>query len=645
MENVRQNIRILVLLCIDALIISLSVYFSYLLRFDFKEIPLFISAFIPYVILFEIFVTIFFLHYYKIYRRMWQYASVGDIISIVKAVVMSTLIYSLIHYFGIHYWFPQVIVPRSIYLLTAMIMILGIGGSRFLWRIIRDNYIKIQPYHRHALVIGAGYAGTIVVKELKHYQSEIYPIAFIDEDVRKKNLEVLGVPVVGGSKDIQRAVETFNITDIIIALPSASRTEIADILEICKQTGCQIKMIPRMNDLINGNISLKMIRDVSVEDLLGREPVSVDLNGITDYLTNHVVMVTGAGGSIGSELCRQIAEFNPEKLLLLGRGENSIYEIELELRNKFPDLAIEPIIADIQHKQRIHGIFDQYRPQVVFHAAAHKHVPLMEQNPIEAIKNNILGTKNVSECAHEFEALKFVMVSTDKAVNPTSVMGATKRIAEMIVQSLNQTSNTHFSAVRFGNVLGSRGSVIPIFKRQIESGGPITVTHPEMIRYFMTIPEAVQLVIQTGALATGGEVFILDMGKPVKIADLAHDLIRLSGLEPDKDIKVVYSGIRPGEKLFEELLTSEEGTSATKHDRIYVGRPLKAHADELSFQLKKLECLTLEKDQPDLLEIREQLKQLVPSYQVKDVSSGLSKTAGEALRASLELVASIDKLK
>jgi len=624
---------------VDGTIISFSVYLSYLLRFDFSIWPQFVDE-VPYVLIAYTCLTLLSLYLFKIYKRIWRYASIGDLISIFKGSLVGSGLFFIIHHLIINYYDPVLAVPRSIYVLSAIATFLGVGGTRFVWRMLRDNYRRIQPYHQHALIIGAGDAGIMVVKELKHSKSELYPVAFIDDDPQKIKLEVLGVPVVGSRADIPKVVEQYKIDHIIIALPSASRAEITNILNICKQTPCEIKIIPRVNDLINGKISINMIRKVSVEDLLGRDPINTDLHLISGYLSDQVVLVTGAGGSIGSELCRQIAGFKPKLLLLLGRGENSIYEIELELQKKFPALPIEPIIADIQHKHRLQEIFKQYRPQVVFHAAAHKHVPLMERNPIEAVKNNIIGTRNVAECAHEFGTMRFVMVSTDKAVNPTSVMGASKRVAEMIVQNLSQKSNTCFSAVRFGNVLGSRGSVIPVFKKQIEEGGPVTVTHPEMIRYFMTIPEAVQLIIQAGALANGGEIFILDMGKPVKIVDLAGDLIRLSGMELDKDIKIVFTGMRPGEKLFEELLTAEEGMTATKHDRIYVGMPLEIRSEELALKLHRLEHFALEDENPDMREVRELLKQLVPSFQI--VTDINQEAIENAIRASLEVVAALD---
>lgn len=389
-----------------------------------------------------------------------------------------------------------------------------------------------------------------------------------------------------------------------------SKTQISDIINICKTTKARLKIIPHIQEYIQGKMAANQMRDVQVEDLLGRDPIQTDLQNIADYVQNKIVLVTGAGGSIGSELCRQVAPFKPARLLLLGHGENSIYGIEMEMRRLFPNLPIETVIADVQDRTRIADVFREFGPQVVFHAAAHKHVPLMERNPSEAIKNNVFGSKNVAECADEFGAERFVLISTDKAVNPTSIMGTTKRIAEMFIQSLDKHSKTKFVAVRFGNVLGSRGSVIPRFKDQIARGGPVTVTHPEMVRYFMTIPEAVQLVIQAGAFAKGGEVFILDMGKPVKIVDLATDLIRLSGYEPNVDIDIEFSGIRAGEKLYEELLTSEEGMSSTMHDRIFIGKPMNINRTELEFEMRRLERVL----GSDPEEIRALLQHLVPTY-------------------------------
>lgn len=616
--------RMLTIGIMDALIVAIAVILAYFLRFDFQVVKQYFVL-LPYVVAAHAILIFIAFYWAKIYRRVWQYASIGELVSIIKATTISEIVFAAFH-MTIQMSFPyQFVIPRSIYLLSWILITIGVCGSRLAWRMFRDSYSKIQPHHRRTLIIGAGKAGALVAKELKHSSdSELYPVVFIDDDPEKRTLEVMGLPVVGGREQIPEVVEQYCIQDIVIAIPSASKAEIAKIIDICKITKAHIKILPRVTDLISGKLSVNMIREVSVEDLLGRDPVQIDLEGIANYVTNQVVLVTGAGGSIGSELCRQVCPFAPRKLLLLGHGENSIYDIELELKKTFPDVKLETIIADIQDHLRIREVFDTYRPSVVFHAAAHKHVPLMERNPAEAVKNNVLGTKNMAECAHEYGTLRFVMISTDKAVNPTSVMGVTKRIAEMFIQGLARISQTKFVAVRFGNVLGSRGSVIPLFKQQIQQGCPVTVTHPDMVRYFMTIPEAVQLVIQAGALAKGGEVFILDMGKPVKIADLARDLIRLSGLEPDKDINIIYTGIRPGEKLFEEILTSEEGISATKHNRIFIGKPVDFSWEELQFMIRKLEQVATKKDILNRLEeIKELLRQIVPSYQ-KEYSKVIS---------------------
>jgi FlaA1/EpsC-like NDP-sugar epimerase len=637
-----KYIRLCALLVCDALLVAASVYLSYLLRFDFSIKPRFVESF-PYVMSMYIILILGSFYGFKIYKRIWQYASVGDLIAIIKGAFVGSITFFLIHQIIFQFELVSWLIPRSIYLLTTMICFLAVGGSRFLWRLFMDNYIKIQPHHRRALIVGAGEVGVMVVRELKHSHSfDLYPVAFIDDDIQKQKYEVLGIPVVGTRDDIHDAVKRYKIDDIIVAIPTASKLDVSEVINLCKNTGCQIKIVPRMNDLINGKLSLNMIRDVSVEDLLGREPVHVDLSGIADYLADKVVLITGAGGSIGSELCRQVVEFNPRTLLLLGHGENSIYDIEFELKKNYPGITVIPIIADIQDIERMKSVFAQYKPEVVYHAAAHKHVPLMECNPLEAIKNNVLGTKNVVDCAHEFKSERFVMISTDKAVNPTNVMGATKRMAEMIVVSKNQISETCYSAVRFGNVLGSRGSVIPMFKKQIAEGGPVTVTHPDMIRYFMTIPEAVQLVIQAGALSKGGEIFVLDMNKPIKIADLAHDLIRLSGLEPGTDINVVYTGIRPGEKLFEEILTSEESTGGTKHERIYIGKA-EIVPNKIIEDLVSGVKLINNKSNPDV--IKKMLKHWVPTYKYGENNDELPKEQREeVIRASIEMVAALDKI-
>lgn len=608
--------RVIILNILDAFTVAIAVILAYLLRFDFL-VQADYFAYLPQVILAHVTSIMIIFNRVNMYRRVWQYASIGELVSIVRAATVSEIIFAILAV-TLHTHFPWFIVPRSIYVLSWVLIILLIGGSRFCWRMFRDSYINpsTRTYNRRTLIIGAGSAGVLIAKELKHgIDQELYPFAFIDDDRTKWNLQVLGLPVLGGRDKIPEVVKRYNIEKIVIAIPSASRSETAKIIEICKNTGTKIKILPRVGDLVSVNVSVNMIREVNVEDLLGRDPVQVDLQGVADYVRGQVVLVTGAGGSIGSELCRQILPFQPQKLLLLGHGENSIYNIEMELTNSYPNSKLETVIADIQDYRRIREVIEIHSPTVVFHAAAHKHVPLMERNAAEAVKNNILGTKNLADCAHESGVSRFVMISTDKAVNPSSVMGVTKRVAEMYIQGLAQASTTKFTAVRFGNVLGSRGSVIPLFKKQIEQGGPVTVTHPDMVRYFMTIPEAVQLVIQAGAFAKGGEIFILDMGKPVKIADLARDLICLSGFEPDVDIEIAYTGIRPGEKMFEEILTNEEGVSATKHNRIFVGKPGEFTWEKLQFMIRKIEQIVGGKAGSDRAEeVKKLLKQIVPTF-------------------------------
>ncbi|AMA71677.1 nucleoside-diphosphate sugar epimerase/dehydratase [Aneurinibacillus thermoaerophilus] len=630
----------ILLLAVDTFIVLGSVLVSYLLRFE-GHIPEPFWNSMPYAIGLILLVTCGVFYVSHLYRCVWKYASIGELLLIIRATTLA-LVLTFALYFTARALGVGIVIPLSIFLLSWMTTTVGIAGSRLIWRIARGRYVKIQPHHKKALIVGAGDAGTLVAKELQRFpDTTLYPVAFIDDDPSKLYMEVAGLPVVGTRRDIPAVVKRLGIDTIILALPSAAKSETAKVINICKKTAANIKILPRVSDVIHGKVSISTIRDVNVEDLLGRDPVEVDLKGIADYVTGKVVLVTGAGGSIGSELCRQISAFDPETLLLLGHGENSIYAIENELKRKYPNLKYETIIADIQDRQRIVEVFDRYRPAVVFHAAAHKHVPLMERNPAEAIKNNVIGTKNVAQCANLFGVERFVLISTDKAVNPTSVMGTTKRIAEMIIQSLNRRSSTKFVAVRFGNVLGSRGSVIPLFKQQIKEGGPVTVTHPEMVRYFMTIPEAVQLVIQAGAIAEGGETFVLDMGEPVKIDKLARDLIRLSGLEPERDIKIEYTGMRPGEKLYEELLTAEEGTTATAHNRIFIGRATPFSVPEFMAKLEKLEQAASNNYMPVAPEeMKAMLKEIVPTYQLPaaDIAEAKSKQkAAETIVKRLKL--------
>lgn len=518
-------------------------------------------------------ITIFIAHHffawrYGLYRRVWTYASIGELTSIVRAVTYSLILVMVM----------QILINQDIYtrvlVITWLLHIVLIGGSRFSWRLaINLKNHKMTSQTKRTLIVGAGAAGTLVARQLlNNNDTQLIPIAFVDDNIFKQNLEIYGVEVIGKLKDISELVLSRNIESIVIAIPSLSKIEMINLTKICVDTGAKTQTIPRIEDLMTGKVSVNEIRDVRIEDLLGREEVMLDMNAIAEQISNKTILVTGAGGSIGSEICRQIARFAPKEILLLGHGENSIYTIDLEMRNlPLSKTKVIPIIADIQNRSRIFEIMDIYKPDVVYHAAAHKHVPLMEFNPREAVKNNIYGTLNVAEAAKEIGVSCFVMISTDKAVNPPNMMGATKRFAEMIIQNLAVNSKTHFAAVRFGNVLGSSGSVVPLFKAQISKGGPVTVTDSEMTRYFMTIPEASRLVIQAGTLATNGEIFVLDMGEPVKILNLAKNLIRLSGYQED-EIGIEFSGIRPGEKLFEELLNEDEIQNEHVFPKIYIGK-------------------------------------------------------------------------
>lgn len=511
---------------------------------------------------------------FGLYHRLWQYASIGELLSIVGAVSVGSLLffgYSLLKMQGATY-----VLPRSAFVFSWLINIFLIGASRLSWRLMRDHWFFPNRFfeRKPVLVVGAGDAGATVVRELKNRNDKSgVPIGFVDDDQSKQKNKMFGIPVLGKREDIPRLVDEYGVEEIIVAIPSAPGWVIRELVDICSTTPAKLKIVPGLYELIDGRVSVNQIRELQVEDLLDREPVKVDLDSMAGYLSGRTVLVTGAGGSIGSELCRQIARFKPRCLILLDHCENAIYEIHRELGEQNLECELVPVVADIRDKQAMDNLFAGLRPQVVFHAAAHKHVPLMEDNPAAALKNNVLGTWNVARAAHDGQIETFILISTDKAVNPVSIMGATKRVAEMVIQYLAQNSSTRFAAVRFGNVLGSSGSVVPLFQKQIARGGPVTVTHPEMTRFFMTIPEAVQLVIQAGALAKGGEIFVLDMGKPMKIVELARRMIKLAGFRPEQDIQIVYTGIRPGEKLCEEILTQEEGVTATWHQRIFVARP------------------------------------------------------------------------
>lgn len=565
---------------------------------------IFISKFLVegtiYVVSFPMIIsslTILVSHYFysiifKLYKKAWEYASIGELLIIFKVVN-----YSIVSSMTLH----LIVLPKTsfrLFSVTWLLHILLIGGSRFTWRLYRDSIAKRTDNKKRTLIVGAGSAGTMVARQLlKNNDTDLHPVAFIDDNEKKHHLDIFGIPVLGGVDQIESLVSKLSIENIIISIPSLSKKALNIIFQECSKTKASTKILPMIEDIITGKVSVNQFRDVQVEDLLGRDPVMMDIESISDSISNKVVLVTGAGGSIGSEISRQISEFNPKKLILLGHGENSIYTIEMELKERYKDSRIEFIteIADLQDTKKMMDVMDRYNPNVVYHAAAHKHVPLMERNPEEAFKNNVIGTMNVAKAASWHSVETFVMISTDKAVNPTSVMGATKKLAEMVIQDMDKNSNTKFVAVRFGNVLGSRGSVIPLFKKQIEKGGPVTVTDPEMIRYFMTIPEASRLVIQAGALAKGGEIFVLDMGEPVKIVDLAKNLILLSGNSVD-EIGIEYTGMRPGEKLFEELLKEDEVHEEQIYPKIYIGKTTNLYIkeiDEIINNYQTLDQITL----------------------------------------------------
>ena len=568
-----NNYRRYILLSIDTFIIFIGLYASsYLIKGEIRLNQDSILAFSVLVLFFYLFAF-----QGKLYRKAWEYASVGEMLLILKIVALT----SSFTFFTIFVFFQQNIV--NIISVASLLCLFLIGGSRFCWRLYRDNFFQNKKLKKRTMIIGAGDAGRMIARQLKNdTDSEFLHVVFIDDNGKKHKLEINGIPVVGGREVIQEVVEKMKIEHVIIAIPSLKKKELQNIFLECAKTKAITQALPKIEDIVSGKVKVNEIRDVQVEDLLGREEIGLDIESIATYVTNKTVLVTGAGGSIGSEICRQLTNFNPKKLILLGHGENSIYSIEMELKGKSHLSNIQFIteIADVQDESKMLAMMAQYKPDVVYHAAAHKHVPLMERNPEEAIKNNIIGTKNVAYAAHLMNVSTFVMVSTDKAVNPTSVMGASKRLAEMIVQHMDQKSMTKFVTVRFGNVLGSRGSVVPLFKKQIEQGGPVTVTHPDMQRYFMTIPEASRLVIQAGALASGGEILILDMGEPVKIVDLAINLIKLSGYTIE-DIGITFSGIRPGEKLYEELLHNGEELDRKIHPKIYIGKCTQFCMDEI----------------------------------------------------------------
>lgn len=593
---------------LDTISIVSAAFFSIYIRFEYSEIAAKYMEMLVSQLPIAIAVHLVVYFAFKLYGRVWRYAGSIELIAIVGANIVAALFW-----YGISVSIGFVL-PRSLYIFTALILILLVGASRLSLRIysyfLNEYKYKINSIKKDkVLIVGAGDAGALLFRELNQYHiGKRQVIGFIDDDKTKIGKRMVGIKVLGSRDNIISLAVKYEIDEIIIAMPSVKGKNIKEIINICKRTSCKLNILPGVYEIIEGSVSVSQLRPVDVEDLLGRDPVDLDNTAVAKYLAGKTVLITGAGGSIGSEIVRQVAKIHPHKLLLIGKGENSIYEIMQEMNLEYPQIKKVPIIADVRDEERINAIMDYFKPQVVFHAAAHKHVPLMEYQPAEAVRNNILGTKVMAEMAAKYKVETFVMISTDKAVNPTSVMGCTKRVAEMLVQSMNKESSTRFVAVRFGNVLGSRGSVIPLFKKQIAKGGPVTVTDPEMQRYFMTIPEASQLVLQAGAMAKGGEVFVLDMGKPVKIYDLAKDLINLSGFIPDRDIEIKITGLRPGEKLFEELLSAEDGTEKTTHSKIFTAKIKDVNKEELQQQIY------------DILQITEgdtvvaKLQKIVPTY-------------------------------
>lgn len=600
------RIRKLLLVLTDMIFINVSLCVALLIRFDMMVPDQYYTVFLQNALIATIIqIAIFYL--FGLYKSLWEYASIEELLQIFIATVLAA---------GVNFMVGLLMGNRfavTVYFSGWVFMFLMIGGVRISYRYLRRlKMLRCRKCSKitRVMIVGAGSAGSMIIKELNnHTDMRSIPVVVVDDDKCKRNTKINGVPVKTGRENILELAKKYDVHEIIVAMPSVSKKDMTEILKLCKETGCKLKTLPDLMGIKDGQASVNQLRDVNIEDLLGRDPINLNMDEISGYLKDEIVMVTGGGGSIGSELCRQIARFGPKKLIIFDNYENNAYDLQNELLYTYKDLDLEAVIGSCRDRIRLKEVFEKYRPGVVFHAAAHKHVPLMEGNPSEAIKNNVFGTLNTCRRADDYGAKKFILVSTDKAVNPTNIMGASKRLAEIIVQSMNRMSNTKFAAVRFGNVLGSNGSVIPLFQRQIVQGGPVTVTDPEIIRYFMTIPEAAQLVIQAGALADGGEVFVLDMGEPVKIVDLARDLIRLSGLKPDVDIKIEYTGLRPGEKLYEELLMAEEGLVRTAHKKIFIGKQSDMSFQEVIMSIKALEN-SMESDEA----LRECMTKLVPTY-------------------------------
>jgi FlaA1/EpsC-like NDP-sugar epimerase len=612
----RLFIRRVFLIILDAILINVASFTALLIRFDFRigQIPTnYAEAVLAYTIINTV-VSIILFTLFRLYNSLWKYAGIDELVNIIFACSIS----GVLQIIGMHF-ILTIHVPRSYYPLSTLFMMALISVSRFFYRYAR-RLAKRNPGSSASriMIIGAGEAGSSIIREISvsgYVKGTV--ICAIDDNKDKTGRYIQGIKVLGDRTKIIEAAEKHEITDIFIAMPSVSRKDIREILEICKETGCALKILPGIYQLINEEVSVTRLRDVEIEDLLGREPVKIDMEGIMNYVKDKVIMVTGGGGSIGSELCRQIVKHSPKRLIIVDIYENNAYFIQQELKSEYPELELIVLIASVRNSNRMNSIMEQYKPEIIYHAAAHKHVPLMEDSPNEAIKNNVGGTYKMAKAADTYGVQKFILISSDKAVNPTNIMGASKRICEMIIQAYNKRSKTEFVAVRFGNVLGSNGSVIPLFKEQILRGGPVTVTHPDIIRYFMTIPEAVSLVLQAGAYAKGGEIFVLDMGEPVKITELAKNLIRLSGYEPGRDISIEYTGLRPGEKLYEELLMDEEGLQDTQNKLIHIGKPIEMDEEAVLKEVEELDQAA--KEEAD--DIRDRVKKIVTSYIIKEIES------------------------
>ena len=604
--------RIIALILVDIMSIVIAAFGALYVRFDFSFAgipPVYIEKF-EHVILPNIIITLLFFTLWKLYKSVWRYASANELLNIIFATSCAAVAQTLYcHIFGWN-------MPRSYYVIYWFILTVLTCGIRFGYRILRllngkRDSLFGKEKKVNVMVIGAGAAGNMILKEIESSRYlNLQAKCIIDDQPGCHGKLIRGIPIVGGRDKILDAAQQYGVDEIIFAIPSANVQTRKEILDICKETGCTLKRLPGIYQLVNGDVSVSKLKDVDVNDLLGRDPVTVDLQSIMDYVSGKIIMVTGGGGSIGSELCRQIAAHKPKQLIIVDIYENTTYDVQNELKVRFPELDLVVLIASVRNTNRMNWIFEHYKPEIIYHAAAHKHVPLMEESPNEAIKNNVLGTWKIVQAADRYGVKKFVMISTDKAVNPTNIMGASKRICEMIIQTYNRRSKTDFVAVRFGNVLGSNGSVIPLFKKQIERGGPVTVTHPDIVRYFMTIPEAVSLVLQAGTYAKGGEIFVLDMGEPVKILDLAKNLILLSGHKPDEDIHIIFTGLRPGEKLYEEMLMDEEGMQDTANNLIHIGKPIELDEEKFMQQLEELKEYVV--TEPE--DIRECVKKIVPTY-------------------------------